>query len=105
MKKEFKAPWGTGTIKQTIEVPDKKEFNLSENKLYGYAGCNPELQEDLSNIPKEDHENWMAVYPEKDIKEFIKKLKEEMFKSWQENKWSYQLIKYKIDKLAGEDLI
>ncbi len=41
----------------------------------------------------------------KDVKEFIKKLKEEMFKSWQENKWSYQLIKYKIDKRAGKELI
>ncbi len=58
-----------------------KEFNLSDWELV-------------------DH-----TFPKFRVKEFIKNLKEEMFKSWQENKWSYQLIKYKIDKLAGKELI
>ena len=84
---------------------------LSENKLYGYAGCNPDLVEDLDNIPKEEHENWMAVYPAKHVKEFLK----ELFYGYKFKIIKIKDVKYiKVedyvnfvnfaDKLAGKEL-
>jgi len=66
----------------------KKEINLSEKNiiLFGREG-----------IP--------TVYLEKDVKEFIKLLKEELKPNRGYKTISFRIICETIDKLAGDDLI
>ncbi len=65
--------------------PKCDDWNLSEKIQYGY-GCAGE-----------------DVIEDKDIKEFIKRLKEEMDKSQNDLRYSYIRNKI-IDTLAGEEL-
>ena len=67
------------------KMPNKDEFNLSEKELT------------INNV---DWQQVTEFYPREDVKEFIKKLKEET-KDYVD-KYTMEII---IDKLAGENLI
>ena len=49
----------------------------------------------------EDVEAWVHVIPKRDVKEFIKRLKEELRGKYTNSR----LVRELIDKLAGEELI
>ncbi len=97
-------------IKNSIKGGSDDASSLSDKKLYGYAGCNPDLIEEefKTNVPKEETENWMCVYPEEDVKEFVKKLKDAMGTIGANNKNGIQIINHfwkEIDKIFGSALI
>jgi len=96
MKKQFKGTTIIGVEKVDDEFIKNavlgKEFNLSERE--GWVGNKPQ---------------GFAIYRETDIKEFIKRLKEEMKKGTQKAEickccWE-EIQKEIIDKLAGDKLI
>ena len=69
-------------------MEENKEFNLSE---LGFWGCNSFIKD-------------KTVYTEDDVKEFIKKLKEEIGNDiWFNNMERKSILKF-IDKLAGDKL-
>ena len=80
----------------------KKEFNLSEKRNYLYNSTK------LRNVTPKARRNhrkevgYIVVFKTKDVKEFIKRLKEENI-----NKTGKTLIipMKEFDKLAGDDLI
>ena len=45
------------------------------------------------------------VFKHKDVKEFIKKLKEELMEGFEEEEDIYHRVRFVIDKLAGDKLI
>ena len=82
----------------------EKEFkSLSEKVQCRFSSCRPARGEKCwhGSEPCE----W--VYPEEDIREFIKRLKEEIdyFKKMLMEDRDYDVLKARIDKLAGDKLI
>lgn len=84
---------------EKIEVKDKmEEFNLSNKRTYSFNG----------NLEDETE----YCYPEKDVKEFIHRLKEEV-RDWDLKDNLHTVLRVnlegemldKIDKLAGDKLI
>jgi N12 class adenine-specific DNA methylase len=74
------------------------EFNLSE-KRHEIIASKEILMVDKEGIYDRIE---FTGYLEKDVKEFIKRLKEEIYKDFPEN---YGSMFLKIDKLAGDKLI
>ena len=60
--------------------------------------------ETLSDKRNDIDYNFDVIYSEKDVKEFIKQLKEN-FIGGTHASWDAQTIRERIDKLAGEKLI
>ncbi len=81
LRKEAKERFLKEDIKEgTQKVLDGSDdaSSLSDKKLYGYAGCNPDLIEEKefkTNVPKAEKDNFMFVYTEEKVKESVQKLK------------------------------
>lgn len=88
---------------------EKQEFNLSEKAVKEAEKNYPKAFEDN---PKEfnlsERKKWHGghiVFTNKDIKEFIRRLKKIFCEGHEGRKWDGFNIKYVIDKLAGEEFI
>ena len=84
----------------------EKEFNLSEKKQFLHHAAYPDEDSYMTN---EDYgEGDEAFYPEENVKEFIKRLKDffhrELFCPQDITKEDIIRVSNEIDKLAGEEL-
>ena len=74
---------------------EEKEFNLSDKRKLITKG---NLMDIIHKKP---------IYNQEDVKEFIKRLKDDLYLFWQEElreSCNWEDINFKIDKLAGDDL-